>query len=433
MSGLRTAGAARLEWTPRALLVVGAGAILAVLALLLRSSVPLFLALPLLLAPLSSAMFLPRRPLRARLEWREVASGPRIRIEGRLRTDPPVAPTRLVPVFRVPAPLTAQGPPLLEVDGSSLTFTLQPGAPYPCLTVFPLPSVRVEDPLGLVRSPVPVEGTALPIVRYPPELERLGRANLRRTTPLPGESRSRAIGSSGEFFAIRPAADFDTPRQINWPATARAGRLLANDHLAERTGDLILLLDVRPTGLGAFRDEQLLSIGRAGALAVASGFLAAKARVGLGVFGEFLECVPLGSGRRQRFRLERQLRNACGTDTPGPAERLGVSIGRYFPSGVLTLLVSPLANDEQRFLLTHLRRRGYPVVVLSPSALPLAIPETAGEGWEDRLARRILRLERRRLIEAVWAEAPVVDWTEYWSLLPLLRLLGRPGTSGRSR
>ncbi|MHB8351859.1 MAG: hypothetical protein ACYDFT_04100, partial [Thermoplasmata archaeon] len=75
--------------------MAGSGALLAVLALVLRSSVPLFLALPLLLAPLSSAMFLPRRPLRARLEWREVASGPRFRIEGRLRTEPAIAPTRL--------------------------------------------------------------------------------------------------------------------------------------------------------------------------------------------------------------------------------------------------------------------------------------------------------------------------------------------------
>ncbi|MHB8351683.1 MAG: DUF58 domain-containing protein, partial [Thermoplasmata archaeon] len=379
------------------------------------------------------AMFLPRRPLRARLEWKEVASGPRFRIEGRLRTEPAIAPTRLVPVFRAPAPLTADAPALLGAEGPDLTFTLEYTTPYPCLTEFPLPSVRAEDPLGLVRSTVAVTGTCLPIVRYPPELERLGRAHLRRTTSLPGENRSRALGSAGEFFAIRSAADFDTPRQINWPATARAGRLLANDYLLERTGDLILLLDVRPTGLGALRDEQLLSIARAGALGVASGFLAGKARVGLGVFGEFLECVPLGSGRRHRYRVERLLREARGTVEPGPAERLGVSIRRYFPSGVLTLLVSPLASEEQFLLLPHLRRRGFPVVVLSPSSVPLAIPTAPQESTETALARRLLLLERRHILEEVWGEAPVVDWTEYWSLAPLLRLLGRPGTSGRSR
>ncbi len=424
---------AALGWTPRALLVAAAGAILAVLALLLRSPVPLLLALPLLVAPLSSAMFLPARPLRARLEWSATSEGARIRIEGRLRTDPPVDPARIDLEFRAPAPLVAVADERPAPRGPWCEFRQEYAVPYPFLAVFPLPTVRVEDPLGLLRSPVAVSGTELPLAGYPPELERLGRAELRRTTPLPGENRSRALGASGEFFAIRDASPSDTPRQINWPATARAGRLLANDRLLERTGDLVLLLDLRPTGLGELRDAELLSIGRAAAYGIASGFLSGKARVGLGVFGEFLEAVPLGGGRRHRFRLLALLRETRGVATPGPAERLGVSIGRYFPRGVRTLLVSPLATEEHLLVLTHLRRRGYPVLVLSPSSIPLALPRDPAEKAEDSLARRLLTLERRRTLGEVWKEAPVVDWTEFDSLVPLLRLLAGPGTAGRSR
>ncbi|MGI0053881.1 MAG: DUF58 domain-containing protein [Thermoplasmata archaeon] len=425
-------GPAHLEWTRRALLVAAAGALLGVLAVALRSSVPLFLALPLLLAPVSAAMFLPRRAIRARVDWSEEGSGARLRIVGRVRPDAPGSAGRLEAEFRAPPPLAEREVPRFELDGGALGFALEYHVPYPCLAIFPLPTVWARDPLGLLRSPVAVSGTELSLERYPPELHRLGRTGPRRTTSRPGELRSRALGPAGDFFGIAPVGPTDTPRQINWRASARAGRPLANRFLLERTGDIAVIIDARPTGLGALRDEQLLSLARAGALGVATGFLAGKARVGLGVFGEFLEVVPLGSGRRQRYRLRRSLRAARTPAVPGPAERLGVSLRQYFPAGVLLLLISPLANDEQRLVLTHLRRRGYPVVVLSPSSLPLGIPPSPSEPEEDALARRLLHLERRRLLGEVWREAPVVDWEEYWSLAGLVRLLGRPGSPGRA-
>jgi uncharacterized protein (DUF58 family) len=426
-------GHAPLYWTPRVILLAGAGSVLGIAAVVLRSSVPLFLALPLLLAPIAAGLFLPRRPIRARIEWQERGSGERVRIAGRITTDPPVAPTLLYPAFRPPAPLRERDPPELEVAGPTLTFALEYDVPFPCLADFPVPEITWRDPLGLAESPLAVSGPTLPIERYPPEIHRLGAVNLRRTTPLPGEIRSRALGGAGDFFAVRTAGPTDTPRQINWRATARSGRLLANDYLLERTGDLVLLLDSRPTELGRGRDEQLLSVARAGALGIASAFLQAKSRVGLGVFGEFLEAVPLGTGRRQRYRLRRQLVATRLAEEGGPAERLAVSLRQYFPPGVLTLLLSTLATDEQTLLLPHLRRRGYPVIVLSPSPLPVLLPRAAREAPEDALARRILRLERRHRLGAAWGEAPAVDWEEYWSLAPLVALLRRPTPRGGYR
>ena len=415
------------------LLLAGGGAALAVAALILRSSVPLFLALPLLLAPIASGLFLPRRTITAQVDWAERGTGDRVRIAGRIRTDPPVAPTSLYPSFRPPGPLIERAPPELDVVGPTLTFALEYTAPFPCLADFPLPEITWRDPLGLAESPLVVLGTPMPVERYPPEIHRIGAVNLRRTTPLPGEIRSRAIGGAGDFFTIRAAAPTDTSRRINWRATARAGRLLANDYLLERTGDLVLLLDSRPTDLGRGRDEQLLSIARAGALGLASAFLQVKSRVGLGVFGEFLTAVPLGTGRRQRYRLRRLLSSTRVAELGGPAERLAISLRQYFPPGVLTLLLSPLAGEEQMLLLPHLRRRGYPVIVLSPSPIPVLLPPTEHEPAEDALARRILRLERRHRLSEAWGEAPAVDWEEYWSLAPLVALLRRPTARGGYR
>ncbi|MCI4337699.1 MAG: DUF58 domain-containing protein, partial [Thermoplasmata archaeon] len=340
-----------------------------------------------------------------------------------------VSAAQLYPRFQFPDPLSAPQPPTLEPVGAELRFNAELELPFPCVVEVPPPQLLWRDPLGLVELPVHVEGSSLAVERYPPELHRLGTVHLRRTTTLPGEIRSHAIGAAGEFFTARPAGPSDTVRRINWRASARAGRLIANDFRLERTGDLLILIDVRPTSAGPARDAVLLSLARAAASGLAAGFLDAKSRVGVGVFGEFLEAVPLGTGRRQKFRIRRLLRSARAPESPGPAERLAVSLRQYFPPGVLTVLLSPMSEEEQLLLLPHLRRRGYPAIVVSPSPVPLLVPE-----WRtsraDRLARRLLNLERRRQLAEVWREAPVVDWTDYWSLGQLVVLLRRPARRG---
>ncbi|MCI4363092.1 MAG: DUF58 domain-containing protein [Thermoplasmata archaeon] len=419
----------RVAWTGRAFLLVAAGASLGLLAVALRSPLPLFLGVPLLLAPISSGLFLPREGLRARLEWSETGTGRAVRVTGRLLLDPPVSASQLYPRFDWPEPLRPVAPPTLAPVGAELRFAAQMDVPFPCVVELGLPDLLWRDPLGLVELPVAVEGSTLPVERYPPELHRLGTVNLRRTTTLPGEIRSNAIGGTGEFHAIRRAAPTDTVRRINWRATARAGELIANDYRLERTGDLVILVDARPTSSGPARDALLLALSRAAAVGVAAGFLDAKSRVGVGVFGEFLDAVPLGSGRRQRFRIRSLLRESKLTESPGPAERLAISMRQYFPPGVLTLLLSPMAEEEQLLLLPHLRRRGYPVIVVSPSPVPLLIPPEATRR-EDRLARRLMNLDRRRRIAEVWKEAPTVDWTDYWALGQLVALLRHPSRRG---
>lgn len=421
------------RWRARVLLFVGAGALLAGAALAERSPVPLFLALPWILAPIAAGLYLSRRPLAARLSWTEHGEADRVVVEGRIETDPPVPAAQLYPSFPEPEPLRLDGPPRLSAEGGELGFTLEYTARRPCLADLPVPTVVWRDPLGLLEAPVRLEGAPLPVERYPPELDRLRVTRLHRTTPVAGEVRSRSRGASGEFFTVRPAVPSDTPRQINWRATARAGRWLSNDFLTDRTGDLLVLVDRRPSGLGEEVDAALLAIARAGAYGVALGFLRAKSRVGLGLFGEFLEAVPLATGRRQRHRLREALRTATVAEGAGPSERLGIAMRQYFPPGVTTLLVSPLANEEQRLLRAHLYRRGYPVLVLSPSPVPVQRPVGPGADREDRIGRRLLELDRARWIAESWAEGPTVDWSEYWSLAPLAALLRRPMPAGGGR
>jgi len=420
-------------WRPAAVLVFVTGALLVLLGIVVRSPVPLLAAVPLLLAPVASALGAPRSGLDASVEWSVDGSGAEVRVHGTIRPrSPRVADGVEVRVYR-PAPLTETEPTSVTLDGGAVRFATVWHAPYPFLATLARPDVVWSDPIGLLEIPLALEGSALRLERFPPEATRIGAVRLHRTTPQPGETRSRQVGSSGEFFSVRAAAPTDTPRQINWRATARSGRLVANDFYLERTGDLLLLIDLRPTSLGVDRDEQLLSVSRAAALGIATGFLADKSRVGLGLYDEFLSAIPMGTGRLQRYRIAHALQRTRLAENPGPSERLAVSLRRYFPPGVTTVLLSPLADEESLLLLTHLRRRGYPTIVLSPSPLPLLVPPEGTGTPDDAAALRLLRLVRRQRVGEAWREGPVVEWEDYWSLSPFVRFLSVPVTTHGGR
>jgi uncharacterized protein (DUF58 family) len=429
LSAAPTAGVRALQ--PVALVALLGGALLLALAVLTADPVPVFAALPLLMAPVAALAASPRSSASAELQWALQGGGEAVTVRGTVRPRAPLDASNLAVRFHRPPSLEEIAPPRVVPTSESIEFELTWRAPFPLLAAIPRPDVTWRDPLGFVAVAIAVDAPALRLERFPPETHRLDAVRLAHTTLQPGEIRARTIGASGEFFSVRAAGPTDTPRQINWRATARTGRLLANDYYLERTGDLVLLLDLRPSSLGAQRDAALLAIARAGALGIASGFLSEKARVGLGLFDEFLTAVPLGTGRLQRYRIAQALQRATLSNTEGPSERLAVSMRRYFPTGVTTVFLSPLADDEALVVVTHLQRRGYPTIVLSPSPIPLFVPPPERRTPETDAALRLLRLIRRRRIGEAWRTGPVVDWEDYWSLAPFVRFLSTPARSSR--
>jgi len=415
-----------LTWRPLVPLLLAAGVVLLLAAVVLRNPVPLFLGLPLLLAPVAAGVTGPRGPPRAALTLSAEGSGPAVRLEGTLAAPPGVDARDLVVEVERPPSLRGDPRPRFEWSRTTVRFRAQWFAPNPVITELPPPRVVWRDPLGLVERTLATPTDPLVISRYPPELLRIGAVRLERTTPLPGETRSRRVGDSGEFHGIRPARPDDPPRQINWRASARTGHRLANEYDLEKTGDLLLLLDARPTRLGPATDERLFGIARAAALGLADAFLAVKARVGLGVFGEFLDAVPLATGRTQRIRIETTLKEARLAVEAPPPERCAVAVRRAFPYGLTTVVFSTLADESFSDLSPYLRRRGYPVIVLSPSPLPLLTADSPLSGEDERLAQRIARLTRRNRIARAWEEAPTIDWDDYWSLGQFVDFVRRP-------
>jgi uncharacterized protein (DUF58 family) len=416
------------HWRPLAFLLLATGGLLLVMAVAERNPIPLFLALPLLIAGPAAALSGARGPLELQLEWRAEGAGMEVRLVGSVVPTGRTDARDLVVEFVRPPGLAEVAPPRVVRSAKELRFEYHWQAPEPTIVVVPPPQVVWRDAAGLVERPATSVAPSLVVERYPPDLIRVGAVRLRRTMVLPGETPSRRIGAAGEFFGIQDAGPAEPPRRINWRASARTGRWLVNEYQLDRTGDVLLLIDARRSSLGPTVDERLLSISRAAAAGIAASFLREKARVGVGVFGEFLDAVPLSTGRGQQMRVRSQLLTARLGPGSVPSERGAVSVSRYFPPGITTILFSSLADEAAVELVLHLRRRGYPVVVLSPSPLPILAERPSLAAEDEALVARIGRLARRERVARVWRDAPTVDWEDYWSLGRFVEFLRRPGT-----
>lgn len=425
-AGAPAAGTVR--WTSRAYLLVLFGGGLAALAVALRNPVPLFAGLPLLLAPLLSAASIPRQLSRVDLEWLSTGLAQDVEITGELHAEFGPSAHDVGIELPVPPGATEVEPPRFEFRPGAIRFVLRWRFDEPSILSVPSPRVLWRDPLGLTERTLDGARPPLALERYPPGLARLGSIRLERTIMQPGEIRSRVAGASGDFYGLREAAPDEPPRRINWRATARAGRLLANEYQLERTGDLVIVLDVRPSGSVSGLDDRLLGVGRAAAYGIAESLLKSKVRVGFASFGEFVEAVPLSTGRVHRVRVLSAILAARSPppDRVGTAERCAISLSRFFRPGVTTLIISSWSGDPAFGLVPYVRRRGFPVILLAPSPLPMLAGTGRLAPEDEALAERLERLQRRTQLADLWIHGPVVDWEDYWSLDPLVRALRRP-------
>jgi uncharacterized protein (DUF58 family) len=105
--------------------------------------------------------------------------------------------------------------------------------------------LRIAGPLGLVRRSFKQAGTAQPVRVYP-NLRELRRYDLlvrRGLETQPVGRPVRVAGASTEFERVRDYLPDDEFRRINWKATARRGQPMVNQFEAERSQNLVVMLD----------------------------------------------------------------------------------------------------------------------------------------------------------------------------------------------
>ena len=261
---------------------------------------------------------------------------------------------------------------------------------------------------------------------YPAPAPQRTTVVLRRLPNRLGEHPARTYREGIEFSGVREYVPGDRQRSINWAASTRRGRLQVNTFAAERSQDVVLLVD--STSDVGEPGSSALDLALHGAGAAARPYLEARDRVGVITYqwGGATWLAP-ALGRRQVYRIiDSMLASDAGYARGASFARLPRAA---LPPGALVVVFSPLL--DQRFVeaLRDMRERGFSLLVVD--ALNTEPP--ARRQPEDRMARRIWRMEQEAIRFSLRElGVPVVHWDGEESLdLPLAAHTRRPMAARR--
>jgi uncharacterized protein (DUF58 family) len=273
---------------------------------------------------------------------------------------------------------------------------------------FPGFSISAGNLLGLVQK-----GALLPChntLTVFPSAEKLEKVKIspRRTRVFAGTIRSRASGAGVEFFGTRAYVAGDPLRHLNWKAGARWDLLITNQFEQERIADIGIILDARGQVELKNEGESLFEHSIRAAASLADLFIREGNRVGLLIYGRFIEWTFPGYGKQQRARIQAALAGAELGEHAVFKELRHVP-SRLFPPGSQIVMVSPLRREDVNPL-RFLRGLGYRILIISPD--PVTFENRFLPDGRDRdIAKRIVRMERDAMIAMLRRSGvQVVDW-----------------------
>jgi uncharacterized protein (DUF58 family) len=248
---------------------------------------------------------------------------------------------------------------------------------------------------------------------YPRPATERTRVVLSRLPTRLGEHTARAAGEGAEFGGVREYVPGDRQRSINWPATTRRGRLQVNTFQAERSQDVIILVDAA-WDQGEPGDS-VVDRALRGAAAAARAYLGARDRVGFISYRQQARWLVPGLGQRHYYRIAEAM---LARERDQPHDTGFSRLPRAaLPPGALILVFSPLAEPRLIETLRDLRQRGFAILIVDVQAGEPWL----GRGRTARLAHRLWRLEHQAIRFSLRELGiPVVHWDGEQSLdLPL--------------
>ncbi len=243
-----------------------------------------------------------------------------------------------------------------------------------------------------------------------------------QATPLPrtelpdrlGVHLTRHTGPGVEYADVRPYVPGDQLRTVNWPVSARRGRLHVTERLTDRGADVVVLIDTHAQAPGPATEATERTA--RGAAQVIQTALRNGDRAGIVALGGYRpRWLGVDIGRRQFYRvLDTVLGSGDGfeTLTGTLAPRAAV------PPGAIVVAFSTLLSTEFALALIELCKRGHAVV---------AVDVLDGAPFDDDLdplAGRMWTLQRSAMYRDMSTiGVDVVHWSGDGALADAMRLV----------
>ena len=397
----------------------------------------------------------------AAVDWLLAGDGRRVRAERRLATDKLSLgdwnPVELHLENATPRTQTVtlreQPPPNFELDDPRIVFVrrLEPRSTQTITYRVRPPRrgdahfgdlyVRMEGPLSLVRRTFRQANTQHDVRVYP-NLRELRRYDLLVRRGLEAQAAGRPVrvaGASTEFERVREYLPDDEFRHINWKATARRGQPLVNQYEAERSQNLVMLLDTGRS-MAALADPPaedddspaaaLTKLDRALNTALLLAYVASQRgdRVALLAYADEVRAfVPPQRGRRALLNMVDALYNLTAEPVEPDHGRAFAFLAQRNLRRSLVVLFTDLADRESSSALAaHVLRaaRQHMVVTVTLSDPNLRRPAqrhpTDGRTLYEKMVAQHLLDDRAGVLRTVTARGVLSVDTDAESLSPRL-------------
>ncbi len=318
------------------------------------------------------------------------------------------------------------------VDGMRLEVVERPSRQRQTVTAsaerwgrFPLlATVEVLAHGGLLAATGTVDATDVTVFpMVPPQPTTLPPTELLDRL---GTHLTRHIGRGVEYADIRTYVPGDQLRTVNWPVSARRGRLHVTQRLTDRSADVVVLVDGYPQPVGPATDatERIVR----GAAQVVQTALRHGDRAGIvALGGRRPRWLGADIGQRQFYRV---LDTVMGAGDEFESTTGTLAPRTAVPPGAIVVGFSTLLDTEFALALIDLRRRGH--VVLAVDVLQGSPFRTT----HDPLVDRMWALQRSAMYRDMGTVGvDVVAWQTDRSLDQSMRAVPdhrRPATGRRS-
>lgn len=262
---------------------------------------------------------------------------------------------------------------------------------------------HIESNDEIIALPDPVQISSLPI-------------NVRKTLVYAGMNPSGRGGDGVYFHDVREYRMGDPLRHIHWSAVAKhPEKLITKEFEQERVSDIGIILDARQDSYQQFGGNAFIEQAIEAVSALSDILLSLQNRVGLMVYGRFLNWTMPGYGKMQNERIRRALATV-ETGNHHIFRSLKNLPTNLFPERSQLIFISPLMPDDTVFL-KRLRGRGYMILVISLDCLSRADEET------DHLTIDLARVERDLMIRDLErAGITVINWNLEDSIERLIQI-----------